>query len=585
MSSKARDRRLRILDALNQHGEVHLGEMCDQFQVSEGTIRADLAALQVDGRLIRTHGGARSLAHLGVRVPLTRALVTENSADMQRIAERASELVADGDTVLLCDGEITRAMAPRLLTKRNLTIVTNSLEIAFQLTQNSGCTVLLTGGQLGASATMGSEMGALNGSLAVATLQGVRVDKAFIGCDGVTHSQGFASNEIELAQLKAAMVQCAQTVVTLALPAAVGRAALMSFYEIGSSEERTTHLITASGAAAQEVAALRSSGLRVTLCGEGIVQICLDSPPEKRWRIGFANLNEREEFAIAVRRGLEAAAQFSQHVELLVADNDSDPRTALANARRMIDAGIDVLIEYQVDELTNQTIMDMCRTAHVPVIAVDIPAVGATFFGADNYRAGRMAGDAAARWIRRHWQGRIDKVVVLEQRVSGSLPAARIQGQLDVLEAELAVGDKHIVRYDTHGDLKESRKAAMQALHNIPWGKRVLFVGMNAASAMGALQAVEVLERQRDTVVVSQNINQGIRQELERRNPVLIGAVDYFPEEYGKKLLRLATDLLEGIGVPPAVHTNHALVVSDAAPIATSHDERGGGSRRELIMV
>lgn len=589
MSSKARDRRTRILETLNQQGEVHLGELCEQFQVSEGTIRSDLAAMQTDGKLIRTHGGARSLAHLGARAPLISTQAVEAGsvvADVQRIAERAAELVSDGDTILLCEGEITRAMAARLLARRRLTVLTNSLEIALQLTQHPGCTVLMTGGQLGsAAASEGSGVGTLGGSLAMATLQNVRVDKAFIACDGITSAQGFGSNDLESAQLKGAMVQCAQTVVILAMPAAVGRAGLTTFFDIGSADQHSTHLITTSTADGPEAAALRSSGLRVTLCGDGLVRICQDCPPEQRWRVGFANLNEREEFAIAVRRGLESAAQQSERVELLVADNDGDTRMALTNVRRMLESGIDLLIEYQVDELTNQTIMDMCRTANVPVIAVDIPAVGATFFGADNYRAGRMAGEAAARWIRRHWQGRIDKVVVLEQRVSGSLPAARIQGQLDVLEAELGVSDKHIVRFDTHGDLKESRKAAMQALHAIPWGKRVLFIGINAASAMGALQAVEALERQRDTIVVSQNINQGIRQEIERRNPVLIGAVDYFPEEYGTKLLRLVVDLLEGVGVPPAVHTNHALVVSDATPASSGRDERGGGPRRELIMV
>jgi ribose transport system substrate-binding protein len=154
-------------------------------------------------------------------------------------------------------------------------------------------------------------------------------------------------------------------------------------------------------------------------------------------------------------------------------------------------------------------------------------------------------------------------VVVLEQTVSGPLPAARIQGQIDVLHAELEMTERQILRYDTHGDLKESRKAAMQALHNIPWGKRVLFIGINAASAMGALQAVEALERQRDTAVVSQNISQGIRQELEKQNPVLIGAVDYFPEEYGQKLVRIALDIMDGASVPPAVHTNHALVANE----------------------
>src|SRR5207253_7643479 len=68
----------------------------------------------------------------------------------------------------------------------------------------------------------------------------------------------------------------------------------------------------------------------------------------------------------------------------------------------------------------------------ISVIAIDIPLPGATFFGADNYRAGRIAGDAAARWIREYWNGKLDKLVCLEQPESGPVPAARIQGQIEI---------------------------------------------------------------------------------------------------------------------------------------------------------
>jgi ribose transport system substrate-binding protein len=194
------------------------------------------------------------------------------------------------------------------------------------------------------------------------------------------------------------------------------------------------------------------------------------------------------------------------------------------------------------------------------VIAVDIPMPGAVYFGADNYRAGRMAGEAAAAWIQKHWGGKLDRIVCLEQRESGSIPAARIQGTLVTLRNVISIKDSDIIFCDTHGTLDESRAAATTALRNIPWGKKVLFIGINANSAVGALEAAEVLGRQSCTAVVSQNASRRVRGELRRNNPMLIGAVDYFPEAYGDRIMQLAVAMLNDKPVPPATYTDHALM-------------------------
>ena len=55
--------------------------------------------------------------------------------------------------------------------------------------------------------------------------------------------------------------------------------------------------------------------------------------------------------------------------------------------------------------------MDKFQQADIPVVAVDIPMVGATFFGVDNYRAGHMAGKALGEWVEGRWQSQIDHPV------------------------------------------------------------------------------------------------------------------------------------------------------------------------------
>ncbi len=358
--------------------------------------------------------------------------------------------------------------------------------------------------------------------------------------------------------MKTAMVNCAQSVIMLGSSDRIGGSALISFASLNQAH----HLITTEGAPLDALNALRASGVHVSVCGEHLTQLCSDEPQGRKWRIGFANLTEKQEFAVAVRQSLERAVEERGAIELLLTDNDADPETALANARHLLDARVDLVVEYQQDECTNNMLMDLFRSAQVPVIAVDIPVPGATFFGVDNYRAGRIAGDAAVRWIHQNWRGQVDKVVCLEQPESGPVPAARIQGQVDSLRAAIPIAAEDILHYATRGDLEGSQLAATQALRHIPWGKRVLFVGINANSALGALAAAEALDRQRHTAVISQNASPRVRDELARRNPMLIGAVDYFPENYGHKIIQLALDILSNRRTPPAVFTDHVLITS-----------------------
>jgi ribose transport system substrate-binding protein len=306
-----------------------------------------------------------------------------------------------------------------------------------------------------------------------------------------------------------------------------------------------------------------TSDVRVSLCGERITELCADCPPDRKWRIGFANLTEQQDFAVSVRQSLERGATRLGNVELILTDNEGNPAAALENARRLIAAKVDLMVEYQQDEHTNYALMDMFRTAAVPVVAIDIPLPGAVYFGADNYRAGRIAGEAATQWIEQHWRGRLDRIVCLEQSESGSIPAARIHGALSILQAHFAIKDGDILHFETRGALEESRSAATQALRHIPWGRNVLFIGINAHSAVGALEAAEVLGRQSCTAVVSQNVSTRIRRELRRNNPMLIGGVDYFPHTYGERVLQLALNMLTGASVPPAGYTDHMLVTAD----------------------
>ncbi len=136
-------------------------------------------------------------------------------------------------------------------------------------------------------------------------------------------------------------------------------------------------------------------------------------PTQKdHYKIGFANLATGIDFTTAVEAGMKSAAAKAGNIDLVIANNNLDGATALNNAENFLTQGVDGVVEFQTDEKFGNVIMDKFRsqTPPIPVIAIDIPMPGATFFGADNYHAGRLAGEAAGDYAVKNWSGKVDYI-------------------------------------------------------------------------------------------------------------------------------------------------------------------------------
>ena len=126
------------------------------------------------------------------------------------------------------------------------------------------------------------------------------------------------------------------------------------------------------------------------------------------YRIGYAEQGQDTSFNREVREGLVRAAAREQ-VELIVVDNRYQPKTALRNADYLIRGQVDLVIEFQTDEMIAPDIASKYLEANVPFIAIDIPHPGATYFGANNYKAGLLGGNYLGRWAKRNWRARWTK--------------------------------------------------------------------------------------------------------------------------------------------------------------------------------
>jgi len=279
-------------------------------------------------------------------------------------------------------------------------------------------------------------------------------------------------------------------------------------------------------------------------------------------RLGFAAQTDSE-FSRSVAEGLTLAAAANDGVQLITLNNRYSPREALRNAEHLIRERVDLVLEFQTYQRVAPIVASKFLDANIPVIAIEIPHPGATYFGANNYQAGGIAGKALGRWAKEHWNGRVEQIVLLELPIAGPLLELRMTGFLDGLRGEIGNLDPTpVVRLDGKGGMEQVLGTVRKFLHRSK-PKRTLVCGVNDLCAVAAVRAFEEIGRSQYCGVVGQNGTIEARRELRRPGTRLIGSVAYFPERYGEELVKLALSILEGKPASQAVFVKHRLLTSD----------------------
>jgi ribose transport system substrate-binding protein len=280
----------------------------------------------------------------------------------------------------------------------------------------------------------------------------------------------------------------------------------------------------------------------------------------RKYRIGYANMARRISFSRAVMDGLVRACQ-GENVELIAFDNSlDDSNVALRNAERLIRERVDIAIEFQSIEAVAPMVAARFQMADIPVIAVDIPLPGATYYGANNFVAGSLAGRWLAGCAKQCWQAMPDQILLIESRNAGRVTRMRLDGMLSGINEVLPTCQEIGLRYlDGRGTFKTTLARVHKYLRTSP-ARRFLVGAANDPAALGALRAFQEVGREANCVVVGQNADVEARAEMRQRQTRFIGSVAYFPEKYGDGLVRLALDILTGRPAPQAVFTKHELI-------------------------
>jgi len=202
------ERREQIIEELRRQDEVTVSGLSERLGVSDVTIRKDLQQLEDQGYLTRVRGGAvfSGRGQLELRFAARQQLCLE---EKRRLAARAARFVRSGATVFL-DGSTTVFQMTRLLRHvQDLTVVTNGLYAALELSFAPEITTIVVGGILR------KQSSSLVDLLTPELLRRLHVDVAFLSCRGFTLEHGLMESDLREAQLKRAMAQAAQQVVAL----------------------------------------------------------------------------------------------------------------------------------------------------------------------------------------------------------------------------------------------------------------------------------------------------------------------------------------------------------------------------------
>ena len=193
--------------------------------------------------------------------------------------------------------------------------------------------------------------------------------------------------------------------------------------------------------------------------------------PKRKYRIGYAAHGQDASFPREVGDGLARAAESAQ-VELIVVNNRYDSRTALRNAEQLVREEVDLAIEFQADGIMAPVIASKFMEAKIPLVAIDIPHTGATYFGANNYEAGLLGGRHLGRWANKHWQGAVEEILLVELSRAGSVPGSRIRGILAGINEVLQRPDQcEVVDGDGQfGKTQEAIRKHLRAMRVRPHG-------------------------------------------------------------------------------------------------------------------
>lgn len=214
-------RKEKIFELIREDGAAKVVDLARIFKVTEVTIRQDLEKLEREGLIHREHGGAY-LKNIKDQVNTVSLAHQDHMDKKELIAAKCLEFIESGDTIILDSGSTTTEVAKKIRGLKNLTVITNALNIALMLGAESGIEVIVTGGEFKPPTL------SLTGQRAADFFKGLHVQKLFLATAGISLKAGLTYPSISDLVVKKSMIDAAETTYLLADSSKIGKSSFAS---------------------------------------------------------------------------------------------------------------------------------------------------------------------------------------------------------------------------------------------------------------------------------------------------------------------------------------------------------------------
>ena len=248
-----KDERLRlIINTVRENGRATVMELSNYFDVSDITIRRDLRELAEKGLVRREHGGAVYPIDVP-REPSVIQRMMQNRSAKERIGRATAALISDHDSVFIGSGSTAAYVARNLMTRDNLTVITNAVNVAHELASAEGVTVVVLGGML-----RDSEL-SMVGHITEQAMQEVRMDKVVIGVKALSIKAGITNDYLPEVMTDRKILEMGQELILVADHTKIGQVSTAYVAPV----DRITTLVTDKQADARIIEEMRHLGIRV----------------------------------------------------------------------------------------------------------------------------------------------------------------------------------------------------------------------------------------------------------------------------------------------------------------------------------
>lgn len=249
---KAAARRSKILEILDDLNKVNVSDLSNELGVSEVTIRNDLDKLEQSKLLVRAHGGAFRTSNVSLAVSEKKSI----NRDLKRlIGKKAVSLIQENDSIILDSGTTTFEISNNLGNFKEITVISNALDIVNNLAQFDNLKVYMPGGHL-----MEFSM-SLVGPMAERNLKQLYCNKLFLGVDGIRSNVGFFTHHMEEAYLNQIMIEIAEEVIVVADSTKFKKTGLAFIQNF----EHIDKVITDEGIEKQDIEMLQKNNVEVII--------------------------------------------------------------------------------------------------------------------------------------------------------------------------------------------------------------------------------------------------------------------------------------------------------------------------------